>query len=215
MNNLIIFDLDGTLADTRADLALAVNLTRKYYGLSEITYDKIITYVGNGAKKLIERVFTDNHELNINEVLKVFMQLYSDNLIIKTALYPGVIEGLKELSKSGHMMAVLSNKPGDLCRKIAAHFDLDKYFFTVMGGGDAEELKPEPAGINDIIKKAENAGFSRNSSNIWMVGDHYTDLKSAENAGIGSIFCSYGFGDRKGLESNHEVADFKELAGIL
>jgi len=215
MNNLIIFDLDGTIADTRADLANAVNLTRGHYGLQGLPYETIVTYVGNGAKKLVERAFTDMPETDITEVIEVFMQAYSDNLIIETSLYPGVTEGLDSLSKSGHMMAVLSNKPGELCRQLSAHFDLDKYFITVMGGGDAAKLKPEADGINDIIKKAETAGFSRNGSNIWMVGDHYTDLKSAENAGIRSIFCSYGFGDRKGLESDHEAAGFSELTKIL
>ncbi|MBI9107885.1 MAG: HAD hydrolase-like protein [Spirochaetales bacterium] len=215
MNNLIIFDLDGTLADTRADLATAVNMTRKHYGLAILSKDEIVTYVGNGLTLLMQRSFHDSPEQDIAEASEVFKKYYSENLIDETTLYPGVIDGLKALAGSGHILAVLSNKPGDLCRQLSAHFKLDTYLLTVMGGGDAAELKPHPAGLNNIIKKAEAEGFSRNGSNIWMVGDHYTDLEFAKNADINSIFCSYGFGDRRGLTSDHEVTSFAELASIL
>lgn len=215
MNKLIIFDLDGTLADTRADLAAAVNMTRGHYGAAELDYREIVSYIGNGAGKLIERSFTDRPDFNVSEGVDVFKKYYAENLIGQTELYPGVKAGLKELNEAGYKMAVYSNKPGELCRELSAHFELDDCFVTVMGGGDAAELKPDPAGLDDIIEKAESAGFISDGSNIWMVGDHYTDLKFAENGGINSIFCNYGFGNRKGLIPGNEVDNFSEIAGII
>ena len=215
MNNLIIFDLDGTLADTRADIANAVNLTRAHYDLPILTYEDIITFVGNGAGKLIERAFGDCPDIDTDEATETFKNYYAENLIGDTELYEGIEEGLKTLSGCGNLLAVLSNKPGDLCRELAEHFELNKYFLTVMGGGDSRALKPETSGIDKIIEKAENSGFSRNGSNIWMVGDHYTDLETAQNAGIGSIFCKYGFGDSRGLEPDHIIGSFPEITKII
>ena len=215
MEKLIIFDLDGTIIDTRADLANAVNMTREHFRLPALSKDEIVGYVGNGLTKLMERSFHDKPEVDIKNANSIFMKFYSDYLIIETALYPGVTEGLERIAEKKYPMAVLSNKPGELCRKITAHFGLGRYFFTVMGGGDASGLKPEPGGIFDIIKDAGERGFSGTSENIWIIGDNYTDLDAAKNAGIKSIFCTFGFGNRRDSSSNYSVSNFNEIAGLL
>ena len=215
MNTLIIFDLDGTLADTRADLANAVNLTRRDYGLPEQAIDEIVNYVGEGKHKLIERSFHDKPDADIDEAVDKFSTHYGENLIIKTPLYEGVANGLKKLKEKNYHLAVLSNKPGDLCREMTAHFGLDKYLVTTMGGGDAATMKPEPEGVYEVIRKAEAEGFSRNGNNVWMVGDHHTDLKVAENAGLKSIYCNYGFGFKKDVVPDYEVDSFSKIESVL
>lgn len=215
MNTLIIFDLDGTLADTRADLAHAVNLTRKTYELAELTPKEIVNYVGGGRKNLIEQAFHDSPNVDIEEVCDSWSNFYSENLIINTCLYDGVIEGIQSLHNEGYYLAVCSNKPGPMCRRITAHFELDQYLVATLGGGDASTMKPEPEVIFEVMKKAEVAGFKRENDNVWMIGDHHTDLKVAENAKIKSIFCNYGFGKRAGLKSDFEVNSFDEIANLI
>jgi len=215
MNTLIIFDLDGTLADTRADLAHAVNLTRKAYKLAELPPEEIVNYVGSGRKNLIEQAFHDSPNIDIEEVCDSWSDFYNENLIINTFLYKGVLEGIQSLHREGYHLAVCSNKPGPMCRRITAHFALDQYLVTALGGGDASTLKPEPEVLFEVMKKAEIAGFKREKDNVWMIGDHHTDLKVAENAGVKSIFCNYGFGKRGGLKSDFEVNSFDEIAEFI
>ncbi len=215
MNTLIIFDLDGTLADTRADLANAVNLTRNHYGLHNLDWTEIVNYVGEGRTKLIERSFYDKPDVDIPEAIEKFTNFYNDNLTVETELYDGVYEGIKNLAETQYYLAVLSNKPGDMCREITDYFKLDKFLVTTMGGGDVSTTKPNPEGVFEVIKRAEAQGFKRNGENVWMVGDHFTDLQVAQNADIKSIFCNYGFGNRKGLSSSFEVDKFSDIAEII
>ena len=211
MRNLIIFDLDGTLIDTRADLAYSTNLTRKDFGLDELPQQQIAGYVGNGLRKLIERSFPGSSPEEINRAIERFKVHYSENLVVKTEFYPGVPDGLKKLSAAGHYLAVLSNKPGFWVREIIDHFRLSSLFIALVGGGDSAAMKPEPDGIKDIVSTAEKAGFRNSSRNVFMVGDHHTDLLAAANAGITSIFCSYGYGSRSGEVYDIEAKSFKEV----
>ncbi|MDC7125612.1 MAG: HAD hydrolase-like protein [Spirochaetales bacterium] len=215
MNKLIIFDLDGTLADTREDLANAVNLTREYYKLEKLDLKQIITFVGNGRTKLIERSFKDSKNVVIEEACNIFSDFYGKNLIVKTQLYDGVLKGIKQLHKRGFFLAVLSNKPGDFTREIVKHFTISQYVFTALGGGDTAAVKPDPSGLLRIISEAENSGFYREDNNIWMVGDHYTDLQTAKNANVRSILCNYGFGNPKELKPDYTISSFSEILNLL
>lgn len=213
--HLIIFDLDGTLADTRADLANAVNLTRAVYNLNALPLDQIIGYVGNGSKKLIERSFQDSAISDVDAVLNEYATLYAKHLVEKSHLYPGVEKTLKILHEKGHTLAVLSNKPGDFCRQIIDQFGLSDYFIKVLGDGDLKQLKPAPEGIFEIKQSAEQKKCALNPQQIWMVGDNYTDLEAGQNAGVNRVFCSFGFGHKAGHECDHEIAEFSELLKIV
>ncbi len=215
MNSLIVFDLDGTLADTREDLAVSVNLLRRSYGLSDLSLTEIIKFVGGGMKVLVEKALIDGHKINQIEAQKKFTDFYYNNLTVKTRLYDGVIDTISTLSNRGYYIAVLSNKPGDMCREITKYFKLSQYLVTTMGGGDSPAIKPAVDGLLQIIKKAETLGFKKEDKNIWMVGDHHTDLKLAENAGIKSVFCKYGFGRRQDLKSDFDIESIGELKTIL
>lgn len=215
MDNFIIFDLDGTLADTRADLARAVNWVRRSYGLSQFPMEKIIGYVGGGRTQLMEKSLHDQAEKDIAEACNRFTQYYAKNLVADTRLYDGVADTIKALWRKGFFLAVLSNKPGDMCRKITAFFGLDHYLITTLGGGDVSTVKPAPEGFYEVLRVAKENGFNGKKENTWMVGDHHTDLQLALNVDINSIFCNFGFGSRLEMTPDFEIERFNEIESII
>ena len=208
-SRLLIFDLDGTLIDSRADLAAGINHMRGHYGLGSLPLETISGYIGNGVRLLVERSL-QGAEVDVEEAMRMNKDYYGSHLTIHTTLYDGVAEGIPRLAAAGHKLALLTNKPGDPCRAILKHFGLDQYFDSMIGGGDIEKLKPEPGGIFQCLENA-----SMESSSAWMVGDHYTDLAVAKNAGVKSAFVRYGFGEERGYEPSVYFSSFAELVGYF
>ncbi len=200
---LLIFDLDGTLADTREDLATGVNLMRGQYGLSPLDVDTVTGYIGDGIRKLVERSL-QGAEVDLDEAVALDKVCYAKHMFDKTCLYSGVEEGLKDLS--GNALAVLSNKPGGATRAILEHLGVDGLFFRMLGGGDLPNLKPAPDGIEALI---EESGVSKEST--WMIGDHHTDLEVAHNAGVKSGFVTYGIGHPGEFTADQTWHGFNEL----
>ncbi len=186
---LLIFDLDGTLADTRADLTTAINRMRTHYSLPPLSVDTVTGFVGNGIRKLVERSLQGVEGIDVEEAVELDRSFYLDHMLEQTALYPGVEAGLCSLQGAGHVLAVLSNKPGDPTRLILAHLGVSQRFVRMIGGGDLPNLKPAPDGINTLM---EQTGTT--PENTWMIGDHHTDLESAHRAGVNGGFVSYGIG---------------------
>ena len=185
---LIIFDLDGTLVDSCLDLATAVNLMRAHFNLPPIGVDVIRGYVGNGVRMLVTRALQGTH-VDIDEALKIQMPLYRAHALDQTSLYPGVLNGLKQLRERGHVLAVATNKPAEACDLILKHLGIYDYFLTVLAAGRCPVLKPAPDMIYNCM---EAAGVV--PENTWVVGDNYTDLESARRAGVKSVFVTYGYG---------------------
>lgn len=206
---LIIFDLDGTLIDSRADLAAGINHMRQQYKLEPLPVETISGYIGNGVRALVERSL-QGADIDVDEALQINKDYYFSHATVHTFLYDGVAEGLKKLVDAGHQLAVLTNKPGDPSRDILRHFGLDHHFATILGGGDVEQLKPEPDGI---IQCLEVSGAD--AADAWMIGDHYTDLAVAHNGGIKSAFVHYGFGEERGYKPDAYFASFSELVGYF
>lgn len=206
---LLIFDLDGTLIDSRADLAEGINHMRGHYGLAPLPFETVGGYIGNGVRLLVERSL-QGVAVDFEEALQIYTNYYYSHLTVHTTLYEGVAEGILRLAAAGHKLALLTNKPGDPSREILKHFDLDGYFNTITGGGDIDKLKPEPEGVLHIMELT-----AMDSSNTWMVGDHYTDLAAAENAGIECAFVRYGFGEERGYKPTQYFASFPELVGYF
>lgn len=200
---LLIFDLDGTLAETRQDLTTGVNRMRAHYGLSPIDVETVTGYIGDGVRKLVERSL-QGAQVDLDEAVTLNRAFYAEHMFDETALYPGVKEGLHELKN--HALAVLSNKPGDPTREIVKHLGVDGLFFRICGGGDFKNLKPAPDGINALMKEA---GVSK--ENTWMIGDHHTDMEVAQNAGVKSIFVTYGIGHPAGFTADQTVERFEDL----
>jgi len=206
---LIIFDLDGTLIDSRADLAAGINHMREHFGLEPLPLKTVSGYVGNGVRLLVERSL-QGADIDFEEALQINKNYYCSHLTVHTTLYDGVAEGVPQLAAAGHKLALLTNKPGGPSRGILKHFGLEGYFDSIIGGGDIEKLKPEPDGVFHCMEAA-----TTKTSNTWMVGDHYTDLAVAENAGVKSAFVRYGFGEERGHEASVYFASFQELVGYF
>jgi phosphoglycolate phosphatase len=208
-SQLIIFDLDGTLIDSRADLAASVNHMRSNYGLEPLPLEVVSGYVGDGVRKLVERSL-QGAEVDVDEALEINKAYYLSNLTVHTCLYDGVAAGIRQLVEAGHKVALLTNKPGDPSREILKHFGLTDCFTAIVGGGDVPNLKPEPDGVFQCL---EISGIS--ASNAWMVGDHHTDLAAAQNSGIRSALVEYGFGHAGTYKPDAQFASFPELVGYF
>ena len=206
---LLIFDLDGTLIDSRADLAAGINHMRAQFGLRALAVETIGSYVGDGVHKLVKRSL-QGADVDAEDALAINLEYYFSHLAVHTTLYPGVEEGLRRLAQAGHKLALLSNKQGTSCRAIMRHFGFDGLFCAMVGGGDVAHLKPEPDGVFQCLETA-----AIDASNAWMIGDHYTDLAVAKNAGVKSAFMQYGFGEERGYEPHLYFASFPELVGYF
>jgi phosphoglycolate phosphatase len=194
-----LFDLDGTLIDSREDLALAVNLTRQDFGLAPISVEAVVACVGEGVRALIQRAIPERPDL-WGEMLARQRQHYGDHLLDRTALYPGVEETLRTLRRAGWKLGVVTNKPSAASLKILGGLGVLGCFDAVAGGGDCAALKPDPA---PLLLAAQRLA-SELTPQDWMVGDNFTDLEAGERAGLRRCFCRYGFGELRG--AGYELA---------
>ena len=197
-NRCAIFDLDGTLIDSREDIARSVNLLRGRFGLAPLSTETIISFVGNGIGRLVERAF-ENEKADIEKAKEQIIDCYRETLVVKTTLYPGVADGLRILKTAGFKLAVASNKPHVLCEPLLQKLEIADCFDAILGGGTEIRMKPEPDQIHSIMKKTLSA-----PEKSWILGDNYTDLAAGRAAGCRRAFAAWGFG------SPHEEAwDFK------
>ncbi len=186
---LVVFDLDGTLIDSKKDLALAVNAMLTYGGRTALAEETVYSYVGNGAPVLVRRALgPEASEAEAAEALDYFLAFYRDHMLDNTAPYPGVREALESLHEAGARMAVLTNKPVRFSEGILRGLDLERYFFRVYGGNSFEYKKPHPVGIEALLAET---GEPKDAA--WMVGDSAVDVKTARNAGIAAAGVTYGF----------------------
>ena len=187
--DLLIFDLDGTLIDSRLDLANAVNATRAHMGMEALANERVYSYVGNGAPVLIRRALGEQTtEAELQEALEFFLEYYRDHVLDFTVLYPGVKPSLERLHAAGKKMAVLTNKPVGMSRHIVERLGVSRCFFQVYGGNSFEFKKPNPIGIEALMREA---GVDRAAT--LMVGDSYVDVQTARNAMVKCCGVTYGF----------------------
>jgi phosphoglycolate phosphatase len=187
--DLLIFDLDGTLIDSRLDLADSVNATRRYMDLGPIDNELVFSYVGNGAPVLMRRALgPEASDADVARALDYFIRYYSQHCLDNTALYPGVREALDLFRERGARMAVLTNKPVRISGQIVRGLGLGDHFFRIYGGNSFEQKKPDPIGIETLLNET---GLPRERA--VMVGDSGVDIRTARNAGIQSCGVLYGF----------------------
>lgn len=212
MINTAIFDLDGTLADTLYDLADAVNYGLVQLGYPVHPYESYKMFVGNGVQKLCYRALPDDKKEETDKLLGIFTQYYNEHFLDKTVLYPGIHKTLSKLAESGITLAVATNKPQEFALKIVSQLLPDIEFFKVLGGCSEREKKPDPAIIHEITDELPIG------TKAVMIGDSGVDILTADNAGITSIGCTWGFRGRAELES--EGAEFiaevpEDIADII
>ena len=191
-----MFDLDGTLVDSAADLATAVNLTRGDFGLPPKSLPEVVAAIGNGVRKLLERTIPEYAAGRMEGLLAHQRRHYGEHLLDQTALYPGVMETLRRLADAGCRLGVVTNKPAAATRAILEGLGIRPLFGAVVGGGDCAKLKPDP---EPLFLAASQMG-TRLTPDDWIVGDAFTDLGAGRRAGIHRCFCTYGFG-RQGDET--------------
>ena len=190
---LLIFDLDGTLVDSRVDLANSVNAMLRHYKKPELPGDVIGSYIGNGAPMLVRRSLGDpDDESYVQEALLYFMGYYREHKLDSTYVYDGIFPSLDAIlaSRNGAgniKMAVLSNKPVVPSRGIVEALGLGKYFFQVYGGNSFHTKKPDPAGVASLLEEA-----GARPEETAMIGDSDVDVITARNAGIYSVGVTYG-----------------------
>ncbi len=185
---VLIFDLDGTLIDSKIDLALSVNGMLEHMGRAPILHDTIFSYVGNGAPLLVRRALGEGvTDSEVEKGLAYFLAYYKEHMLDNTVPYPGVREGLALLEK--HRMAVLTNKPVRFSTWILEGLGLLRYFRYVYGGNSFERKKPDPMGVETLLRD-----FDADPQEAMMVGDSDVDVRTARNSGVWACGVSYGLG---------------------
>ena len=194
----IIFDLDGTLLDTSLDLTSAVNNTMIKYHLDTFTNEEIITKVGNGMAKLIQRCLPEGKEDLFDEVYDCFTKEYAKTYLDKTIAYDGIVELLKELNKRNILIGVNTNKNSEYVTNLLNDRFKEIEFFKVIGNRKGIPGKPDPLGTNEIIEE-----MKLDKEEVLYVGDSDTDILTAINANIKCAWVSWGY------RSYEEIKDLK------
>ena len=204
----IFFDLDGTLFDTRADLAATVNHTRRDLGLGEWPIETVITHVGQGARYLLENAIPEA-KLPYEELWELFKSHYAEHCCDAVRPYPNVQSTLGELKRRGWLLGINTNKPHFAVTPILEKFGMtDLFGEAVVAGGDGIPLKPDPQSLREC---AARLGGHRLSPRDWMVGDNWTDMDVAANAGVNCAFCTFGFGRLRDSRYTVKIDSFEEL----
>jgi len=205
-----LFDLDGTLIDSRADLALAINLTRQDFDLAPVPVATVVAAIGEGIRVLLARTIPERAD-RLDALLERQRAHYGAHFLDNTVLYPNMACVLRTLNARGWKLGVVTNKPAPFTRPLLEGLGILSCFDAVIGGGDCPRLKPDPAPLR---LAAERMGTALDAAD-WMIGDHFTDLDAAANAGINSCFCRFGFGEQRASAFTAAVDTPDELLGVL
>lgn len=206
--NAMFFDMDGTLIDSKADLAATVNHTRRDLGLAALPVETVVGFVGQGARHLLAHTIP---ERTGDEVAEIFRSHYAEHCCESVTLYPGVRETLEELARRGWALGINTNKPNFATKMILAKFGIARLFGdAIVAGGDCAEMKPS---ARPLAQCAERMGRVL-SPHDWMVGDSWTDLDCAANAGVKGAFCAYGFGQLRDSRYDLRVESFADLLDV-
>jgi phosphoglycolate phosphatase len=207
----LVFDLDGTLIDSKRDLVQSVNATLRQTGRAELPEDLVASYVGSGAPVLIRRALGGNpmpEEVQI--ALQFFLAHYEEHKLDFTQAYPGVRNTLEQLRQVP--MAVLTNKPVNISVRILEGLGLAEFFRAIYGGNSFATKKPDPLGANTILGELGIPG-----TDAVMVGDSEVDVQTARNAGMISAIVNFGFGthDRKAYPADIYLNRMEELVPLI
>ncbi|MEE8326474.1 MAG: HAD-IA family hydrolase, partial [candidate division NC10 bacterium] len=177
---VLIFDLDGTLADTRADLMAAVNNALQRLEIPPLSMEQVCQYVGDGVHTLLSRALGPHHQDIVEKGVALFREYYAVHLLDQTRLYAGVRETLEHFQ--GKRKAIVTNKPLDFTLRILAGLEIESHFEFVLGGDSTVERKPHPEPARKILSATGVQGRL-----AAMVGDSSADIEMAKRAGIYSV----------------------------
>ena len=206
---LVIFDLDGTLLNTIADLSEAVNHALGLRGLPLHTLEEYTHMVGHGVRNLMQQalpVKLSDDTSTVDAVLADFTAYYTAHIDVYTRPYPGIQALLTKLHREGVMMAVASNKFQEGTEHLIKEFFGDIPFVAVLGNRPGFPLKPDPEIVGEVLRKTDVEKVS-----ALMVGDSPTDMRTAANGGIKGVAVGWGYRDMKGTEGLTVVNSAEEL----
>jgi phosphoglycolate phosphatase len=208
---VLIFDLDGTLVDSKKDLTASVNYIRTRFDLPVLTEQEIARFIGNGALMLIRRALdTKATEDNVQTGLQMFLSYYRAHMLDSTALYPGVRETLDALSDC--KLAVLTNKPVHFSCAMLDGLGIYRHFAAVYGGNSFDHKKPDPVGIYQILSDTKGQ-----REKTWMIGDSAVDVLTGRNAGVMTCGVTYGYATEtfKDAQPDFLIDRFSELERLV
>jgi phosphoglycolate phosphatase len=207
----LIFDLDGTLIDSKRDLVHSVNVMLREMGRAELREETISAYIGQGAPQLVGRALGEGAaEEEHKRALQFFLSYYEEHKMDTTRAYPGVAEALEELAELP--MAILTNKPARISVRILGELGLKRYFRAIYGGNSFETKKPDPLGANTILRE-----FGAAPQEALLIGDSEVDVQTARNAGTLAATVNYGFGvhDRAAHPADIYLDRLTDLVSLL
>ena len=191
MNKAVIFDLDGTIIDSCADIADNVNETLKHFGYGTLSLEKVKTVIGSGARRLIKDAIALNgvtlSEEELSERLDYYNRLYTSSESPKTKLFFGIDKVLKELYKRGYMLAILSNKPQITTDRVCSLYLKDFNFSEIIGEKGGVKCKPDKTATLNLLKRLDVS-----PNNCYFVGDGETDVITSVAAGVNGIAALWG-----------------------
>lgn len=211
--DLIGFDLDGTLVDTSADLAAALNHALAHIDRGPLPVADVQKMVGRGARVMLTRALTVTGDATpevIDRLFPILIDYHAAHIVVDSRPYPGVVDALETLSAQGYRLAVCTNKLEHLARLVLDALDLTRHFDVIVGGDTTPKLKPDPLPLLAMI---ERAGGGR----TLFVGDSDNDIDAAKAAGVPSVVVSFGYvpGDPAALGADAMIRHYDELAPLV
>jgi phosphoglycolate phosphatase len=211
--SVLVFDLDGTLVDSRRDIAESANELLASLDAPPLDHDEVVQMVGEGARLLVSRVLAASGvREDIDAAFARFSAIYDRRLADHTRPYPGVVDGLERLA-GRFTLAVLTNKPQHHTDRLLDALDLRRYFIQALGGDTAHGRKPDPAGLSALIGAAGAVPAA-----ALLVGDSWVDATTARRGGTRFCFADYGFGAVPPaglLPGELRIASFEALDGVV
>jgi phosphoglycolate phosphatase len=207
----VLFDLDGTLIDSRRDIAASVNHTLSVLGRAPLSVERVERMVGDGVRQLLTRAYGPMDEPTLQRALEIFLPYYQDHCVDSTSLYPGVMETLHSLKGKG--LAIVTNKPLAHTEKTLKALGLDSHFPVVLGGDSLPRRKPDPDPLWEALRRLDVP-----AANALMVGDSPMDIQAARSAGVRVAAVSYGFRtgeELKACSPDFLIGAFTELREVL
>ncbi len=208
----VLFDLDGTLVDSRADLVASVNVALAAVGFKEKSSNEIIPHVGNGLRDLLLGVFGPVDEKTLEIGSKAFKAHYEEHCVDKTVLYAGAGDMLADLSRT-KKLGIVTNKPWGFADKILKKLDVANSISVLVGGDSFPEKKPHPRPVLEAVKQ-----LSGQASTTLILGDGVQDIKAGQAAGIKTCAARYGYGfvpETMNLKPDFSITTFNELKEIV
>ena len=196
----LVFDLDGTLVDTKDDLAEAVNVTLAHLGLPRQDPPRLWSYVGHGGRVLLERALGPEHAPRIEEAVAFFMTWYRAHLLDRSTVYPGLVAVIERLAADGALLSVLTNKPADMSAAVITGLGLGALFPRIIGGDSLPTRKPDPTGLRSVM-----AAAGSDAATTLMIGDSAIDVATGKNAGVATCGVLWGFSGRSVEEAGADV----------